>query len=248
MAWKNKTKPKLPMYKSRFRQNGVRFSVAEICNRSAAELFPSNDPYIALMPASSPFCNTKFESFLRTELFTTACDLYQLSYMLDLNARHPKLLGSVQRQFFEDTYVAMFYSLVLFSAGDSEVVKTVDYYRQQAWIAAAFIYLNTGIREWDASFHSMKCMILEFISTLKASDFESMWSSSPEVLVWMLFVGICGACDGAERKWLLHEFRRGIRILRVGSFEQLEEFLKSMLFVESMKRRFLNRIWQELNT
>jgi hypothetical protein len=202
------------MYSSRFRENGAQVSAIEICNRTAQDLFPGNQRYVALKPTSSPFRSNKFETFLWGELFAVACDLHRLSYMLDLNARHPKLLASVQREFFEDTYAAVLHSLVSFSYPDDVcIMKTVTYYRQHAWRVGAIIYLNTGIREWDTPMHPIKAMISEFISSLQASDMESMWSSFPEVLVWMLFVGTCGTWDRLDRSWLLHELRRGIRCL-----------------------------------
>jgi hypothetical protein len=249
MAWKKREKAKLPMYNSRFRENGTQVSAVDVCNKSATDLFPGNQHYVALKPASSPFRNNRFETFLWGELFAVACDLHRLSYIIDLNARHPRRLGSVQREFFEDTYAAALHALVSFSYPDDVgVMKTAAYYRQHAWRVAGIIYLYTGIREWDAPMHPIKAMISEFIFSLQASDLSSIWSSTPEVLLWMLFVGACGTWDRTDRGWLLHELKYGIRLLGIEGPVQLEEMLKSMLFVNSMRARYLNIIWQELNT
>ena len=223
-------------------------SAVDVCNKTATELFPGNQRYVSLPPAGSPFPNNKFETFLWGELFYTACDLHRLSYMLNLNRLHPTKLGSIQREYFEDTYAAVQHSLASFAYPDDVgVMKTVAYNRQHSWRIAAIIYLRTGIRELDRASHPVGSMNTEFNVSLQASDLDSLLTSFPEVFVWLLFVGTCDTWDGMERSWMLHELRRGIRFLRIESSRQLEELLKSMLFVDNMRARHLDVIWQELN-
>ncbi|KAE9369254.1 hypothetical protein N431DRAFT_345384 [Stipitochalara longipes BDJ] len=248
MAWRKKTKTTLPMYDSRFREKGCQVSAIDVCNKTAIELFPRNQRYVALEPAGSPFTNNKFEAFLWGELFSVACDLHRLSYMLDLNRRHPRKLGSVQREYFEDTYAAVLHSLASFPyPNDVGVMKTVTYYRQHAWRFAAIIYSKIGIREWDKAVHAVGATNTEYIVSLQALDLESMLAYFPEVLVWLLFVGLCGTWNRVERGWMLYELRRGILLLGIASPAQLEELLKGMLFVDHMRTRHLDLIWQELN-
>ncbi|PMD42743.1 hypothetical protein L207DRAFT_581395 [Hyaloscypha variabilis F] len=245
MTWKKKTRTRLPMYNSRFRENGVQVSAIEICNKGADELFPANRRYVALQPASSPFRNNSFETFLWGELFSIACDLHMLSYMLDLNARHPRKLGSVQREYFEDTYAAVLHALAAFQYPDDiGVMKTAAYYRQHAWRLAAIMYVKSGIRGWDKVMHPIKAANNEYISALHALDLENLWVSMPEILVWLLFIGTCGTWDGVELSWMLVELRRGTRLLDIKSAQELEKLLKSMLLTNSLKERHLYVIWQ----
>jgi len=165
----------------------------------------------------------------------------------DLNARHPKKLGSVQREYFEDTYAATLNGLAAFQYPDDiGVMKTVAYCRQHAWRLAAIIYVKTGIRRWDKVMHRIQG-INEYISALHALDLENLWVSMPEVLVWLLFIGTFGTWDGVELSWVLLELRRGIRLLNIKSAEELEKLLKSMLLTNSLKERYLYMIWQAVS-
>lgn len=246
-AWKTRSKAKLlPMYHSRFRGMGGRYSAIDVCFRPSGELFSGERRTPTLPPAKSPFSSNKLETFLWGELFCVACDLYELSYMLDFNARYPKQFDSVKREAFEDTYTAAFHSLASFTyPDDATVMKTTTYYRQHAWRMAAIIYLNTAIRNWDAPMHSKNDTITDFIFYLRASDMNSMWSSNPEVLLWSLFVAVCETWDKSDRRWLLLEISHGIRILGIETAQKFEALLKNMLFVDSMRVKYLDRIWEE---
>jgi hypothetical protein len=250
IAWRKKSKATLPMYSSRFRPPNHRISATLVCSLPAHVLFPFPTHRISLQHHPSPFPNRTFEMFLCGELFNIACDLHSLSYMLDLNAQHPHQLESVHREFFEDTYAAALHGLVSFNQPHEQygaAVPTAAYWRQHAWRVAGMIYLNTAIREWDTPMHPTNTMIAELISSLRNADMASIWASIPEVLLWLLFVGTCGTWDRLDRGWLLHELRYGVHVLKLESIEQLEELLKSMLFVDSMGSRYLDIIWRELN-
>src|SRR5271170_6798964 len=114
MAWMGHSKPHLPMYKSRFRENGPLVSAVDVCNKSESALFLGSQGYKVTNRPRSPFQNKYFKSFLCGDLFSTVCELEGLTYMLDFHARQPSKTGPIQREFFEDTYAAVQRSLVSF--------------------------------------------------------------------------------------------------------------------------------------
>jgi Fungal specific transcription factor domain len=248
MAWMRRSKPRLPMYKSRFRENGPLVSAVDICSRSASDVLPSNRRYLSTRPLSSPFQSTKLEAFLWEELFSTACELHGLTYMLDLYVQQPSKIGPIQREFFEDSFAAVQYSLVAFPyPTDFSIMKSTTYFRQHSWRIAAMIYFNSAIRTWDRASDMVRSMVAQLISSLRVSDTYSMWSTFPEVLLWIVFMGSSAAWDRVERAWLVFELRYGVNLLGLRSIDELEELLKSFLYRKSMLHASLCTIWQEIN-
>ena len=93
----------------------------------------------------------------------------------------------------------------------------------------------------------MKELTTEIIMSLRKSDQAAMWFTYPEVLVWILFVGACGALDPVGRGWFLVELTQGTILLDIRRKEELEALLRSLLFTECMQRPYLDRIWRELH-
>ena len=94
----------------------------------------------------------------------------------------------------------------------------------------------------------MTAMIAELIHCLRASDLYEMWSSDPEVLLWLLFTGICGSCDTLDRGWLMGEMRHGLKLLGIETSSALEALLKSLLYTDNMREKYVDPIWLELHT
>jgi hypothetical protein len=242
------SKPQLPMYKSRFRKLGPLVSAVDVCNKTATDLFSNNRQCVVTGPLRSPFPNQIFERFLWGELFTVACGLQGLTYMLDLHMHQPSQIGPIQREFFEDTFAAVQHSLVSFQYPTPiRVLPSENFYRQNCWGVAAMVYLNSAIRCWDKSSGLVKLLVAQLISSVRAANLPSMWSSSPEILLWIVFVGCCAACDKIDRGWFLLEIRQGVKLLELRSINELEDLLRSLLYRENIYRLQLYTIWEEIN-
>ena len=141
---------RLPMYRSCFRDNGPLGSTIDVCNKSSAVVFADGQQCTLSRPTCSPFQGTSLENLLSGELSAIVCELYGMTYILDLHMRKPSKIGRIQREFFEDTYAAVQRSLVCFPyASAMNIMKSKMYYRQECWRIAAYIYLSTDIRNWD---------------------------------------------------------------------------------------------------
>ncbi len=169
-----------------------------------------------------------------SNLFFIACDLHGSTYILDLNYRQPNLISALQRELFKDTFAAVPHAIVLFSYPEDVGIKSAAYYRQHSWRIAALIYVNCALRTWYITSPAIKAMVAELVSALRASDLNNFWHEFPEVLVWVLFIGVIGAWDKLDRGWILLELRHGIGLLGLTSLEELEELLKSLLYPECM--------------
>ena len=240
------SKPLLPMYRSRFRNdNGPLISAIDICNTSTSE-FLDRIHDIQTHPLRSPFQDNRFETFLCRELFLAASELQGLTYILDLYVRQPNRISSIQLEFFEDTFAAVQHALIsfpqVFATGN-----TVIYFRQHCWRLAALIYFNMAIRKWDLASGLVKSFIDQLISALRETDLSSAWASFSDVLLWVLFIGSCGAGAKFERGWLVLEFRRVVRLLGLQSVKDIEELLKSFLYRESIFQRLLCTLLEEID-
>jgi hypothetical protein len=243
------SKLQLPMYKSRFRENGLLASAVDICSRFASESLPSTQRLLSTHSARSPFQNMELETFLCRELFSIACELQGLTYILDLHSQQPGKIGPLQREFFEDTFAAVQHSLVLFPHPTVIGVMTSTMsYRQHCWRLAAMIYLNTAVRCWGRASEMVKELVYQLISSLRGADLSSMWFDIPEISLWIVFLGSYAAWDEVNLGWLLSEFRHGVRILDLQSIDKLEDLLKSFPYRQSMFRGELCMIWQRINT
>ena len=94
----------------------------------------------------------------------------------------------------------------------------------------------------------MTAMIAELIQSLRAADLYTMWSSDPEVLLWFLFTGICGSWDKLDRGWLMIEMRHGLKLPGIEDPFALERLLKSLLYTDDMRKKYVDPIWLELHT
>ena len=225
-------------YSSRFLAKRSRVSAADIMNPVSRVYSDQN---------FSPFPNNKFETFLCENLFSIACNLHALTYVLDLTSRQPSKMGPLQREFFEDTYMATQRAITLFPhPNDAEVIQSPLYFRQHTWRVAVMAYVWACLRTWDISSPAIKSIISELIFSLKQSDLHSMLSDYPEVLVWVLFIGASATWDKLDRYWILRELKLGIELLRLRSASELEEFLKSLIYPESTLGEALRVIWGEI--
>jgi hypothetical protein len=204
ISWLKQSKVHLPMHSSRFREDVPLISAVDICNRSASELFPPGQRHVSPFPLISPFQNYIFETFLCGELFSVACELHGLTYMLDLFITVPSKIGPVQREFFEDSYAAVQRALVSFPFPNTKgTIKSTNYYGQNAWRIAALVYLNTAIRAWPAASPIVQSFVSRLIPSLQLSDLPSIWSTFPDILAWILFVGSYVAVNTVDRDWFL---------------------------------------------
>src|SRR5579859_3970446 len=108
MSWQDRSKPGLPMYKRRFSS----VPAVDMASKTLEELEDWAQRYgSSRIPMVSPFLNNKLQKFLTLELFSAACDLHGLSYLMDINSRQPSRITSILREYFEDTFAASTHTL-----------------------------------------------------------------------------------------------------------------------------------------
>jgi len=225
-SWTCASKPRLPMYKSRFRDSRTLGSV----------MFPDQ--------LGSPFNNDRFEKFLWKTLFSTACDLQFLTHLLELHKREPSKIGATEREFFEDTYAAAQHLLVSLPHPVDVANKSIIYYRQNCWRMGALLYFNIAIRQCPTP-NLLKSMTSRLIESFQESDMSMAWTPFSDVLLWILFMGCCGSWDKTEKGWFVLELRRVVRILDLHSVEEMEDSLRAFLYRSSVFDEPLRELWEE---
>ena len=227
-AWMRQSKPQLPMYKSQFRDAEPLLSVM------------GNDLL------GSPFENSRFETFLWKDMFSVACDLHRLTYMLELHRREEARIRDKEREYFEDTYAAVQYQLVSLPHPDAVIAKSTRYYRQNCWRLAAFIYFNIAIRTCPVS-SLLKSITNRLIESLQESEMSSAWVPFSDVLLWVVFMGCCATGSEVERGWFALEWKRLVRVLGLKSFEETESLMSGFLYRSNILRKPLCELWATLS-
>ena len=236
--------PQLPMYSSRFRQNGALISAPDICNGLGQKFLAKDHHYHSDSHLPSPFPTHKFERFLPKDLFSVACDMHGLTFILDFHARNPKRIGVVEREFFEDTYVASQIALVAFPYPTPDA--SMSSYRHHCWRMAALIYFNTAVRKWEKETGALKDLTSQLINALQSSNLSESWSPFCDVLLWVLFLGHCGALAEMEKGWFALEIKRALRALDVRTFEKFEGVLGLFLYRITTFHNALLNLWKEV--
>ncbi len=225
-SWTCQTRPKLPMYRSRFR--GENFSLS------------GTRPDLP----GSPFDNDRFEKFLWKAMFSYACDLQYLTHLLDLHRRQPSKIGAKEREFFEDNYAAVQHLLVSMPHPADVMAKSTLLYRQDCWRLAALLYFNMAIRECPSP-NLLKSMTSRLIESFQESDMSGVWPPFSDVLLWILFMASCAAWDSTEKGWFVLELRRVVRTLSLKTVEDMESLLKSFLYRRIVSGEPLRKLWRE---
>ena len=234
------------MYRSRFRSSGRLIAAGDVCDDSISKYLANPQLYLQIRPPSSSFANTRFETFLCPDFFTSACDMKDLTYIVDLHKSEPSRINSIQQEYFEDTYVAVQRSLAAFPLRSAaSFVKSTEFYQQHCWRLAALIYNNTALRTWHVSSSWAKVLVDDLISTLQESDAITTWSSFLDVLLWTLFVGSRGA--ESERGWFVLELRRVVRLLGLQTLDQVESILKCFLYRDIVFYEPLCELWEQIH-
>lgn len=241
--------PRLPMYRSRFRNDGPLISAIDICNDCAEEFLVNPYQYLRSHPLNSPFRNPQFEAFLCRRTRPIAYEIHGLTYMLDLHIRQPNKLGALEREFFEDTFAAVQHSLAdLPYPHTVGVITSVAFYRQHCWRLAALLYCNMALRTWERSAGMIRLMVTQLILSLQKSDPSSAWPGYSEVLLWIFSMGSFAASTAAERLWLVQGLRCVTRMLCLQSHQDLEALLMSFLYRQSTFKNEVLTIWEEINS
>ena len=225
-AWTSASQPRLPMYKSRFRERYT------------------SGPILFLDQFGSPFNNDRFEKFLWKTLFQTACDLQFLTHILELHKREPSKIGATEREYFEDTYASVQHRLVSLPHPVDILSKSIAYYRQNCWRMAALLYLNIGIRQSPTP-NLLKSMTSRLIESFQESDMSQGWAPFSDILLWILCMGCCGSWDETEKGWFVLELRRVVRMLGLHSLDELESRLQAFLYRSSVLQEPLRKLWND---
>ena len=232
------------MYNSRFRRNDALISGKDICDGLGPRFIAKDRQSRSTVPLPSPFDNQSFEHFLSKYSFCIACDVKDLSYVLDFHDLYPQKIGAIEREYFEDTYAASQHALAAIAWPSPGATKSI--YREHCWRVATLIYFNTGIRNWQRCTGVLSGLIRELTNSLHCSDLSAAWSPFSDVLLWVLFLGHFGAYTGMEKGWFGLEISRVMTILDVESFEHLESILKQFLYRDSIYRGPLVELWEEI--
>jgi hypothetical protein len=193
---------------------------------------------------SSPFNNDKLERFLWKTLFATACDLQFMTHLLELHKREPSKIGSIEREFFEDTYAAAQHLLVYLPHPAEVMNKSPTYYRQNCWRMAALLYFNMAIWQCPTP-NLLKSMTSRLIESFQESDMSMAWAPFSEMLLWILVIGCCASWDKTEKGWFVLELRRVVRLLDLQSVDDVESSLRSFLYRSSVFHEPLCELWEE---
>jgi hypothetical protein len=192
----------------------------------------------------SPFYNSRFEKFLWRTLFLTACDLQFMTHLLDLHKREPSKIGTIEREFFEDTYAAAQHLLISLPHPVDLLNKSTMYYRQNCWRMAALLYFNMAIRQCPTP-NLLKSMTSRLIESFQESDTSMAWGSFSDILLWVLVMGCFASWDKTEKGWFVLELRRVVRILDLHSVEEMECSLSAFLYRSSIFHEPLRELWDE---
>ena len=215
-AWTDKVSPRLPQY------------------QSEARLLNPN--------MGSPFPNRELQDFLWEPLFSAAVDLAHMSYLVDerlaSGANNP--LSREKAEWNEDTFAATQHKLVSFPHPEQQMVKSVMYFRQNCWRCAAFIYFNTVLRVSPGG-GIIRFAIERLIDSLQQSEPWTGWAPHPNVLLWVVLMGIIGSSSDAEKGLFQIEFRRLLRQLQLSTAEEVRDVLRMQVWrdvplVEHLKR------------
>ena len=225
-SWCFQSKPRLPMYRSRFRGESFSLSGAR--------------PHLP----GSPFDNDRFEKLLWKSMFTCACDIQLLANLLDLHTRQPNKIGAKEREFFEDNYAAIQHILVSMPHPADLVAKSDMYYRNDCWRLGALLYFNMSIRQ-SPSPNLLKSMTSRLLESFQESDMSSIWAPFPDVLLWILFMASCAAWDKSEKDWFVLELRDVVSVLGLKSVDEMESLLESFLYRSIISREPLRHLWME---
>jgi hypothetical protein len=223
--------PKFPFYKTRFKDPAV------------------VDFLIGYSSPGNPFMTKQFETFLAPKAFSTACDLFFLSHILDLHIYEPHRFGPTQCEYFEDTFASAQHALAAMPYSSGLPVRSVALHQQHCWRIAALIYFNTALR-YSPSPSLLKSMTKRLIEALRDSDTSTAWYPSEDVLLWIYFMGYVGCTDlyvGSkdvfERRWFMEETRRVAKILGLKSCDEMGTKLRQMLFREVSHQESLQKLW-----
>lgn len=177
-AWLFNTPPACSMYKSRFVDTSSASSVLQHVR--------SRNPF------NNNSNNDRLKNFLSGPLFSIACDLACLTYLLDLHEEEENRIGIDEREYFEDTFAACQHGLASFPRLATIPVKLKIHYQQECFRLSAFIYFNTTIRGCPspALLYTMTTSLIEY---LRESDLPSLWHPYQDILLWCLFMGYCGS-------------------------------------------------------
>lgn len=224
-------------------------SAVDLCDGSTSELVVGRHNLAQPPRLTSPFLDAQIRDFLWDELFSVACDLKGLTFILDLHITSPSKIGPVQREYFEDTFAASLHALVSFPHPTNiGIAMSVTYHQQNCWRAAAIIYFNVAMRDWEKSSGQIPQSVARLIVSLRQSDLLSKWSPFPHVLLWILCIACCAAVVPFEKGWLMFELKQVITYLEIKTFEEIEELLESMLYRKRVLHGLLERVWEELQS
>jgi Fungal specific transcription factor domain len=190
----------------------------------------------------SPFENSLLESFLWEQLFSVACDLHAVSFLLDEHSQKRSTFSASTIEYFEDSFAAAQHGIAAFPHPTDSIDRSVMYYRQNCWRVAAFIYLNTATRELPNG-GIMKVAMDRLAESLHHSDLSSTWFPYQDILLWVLFMGSCGAMNDLEKRWFVLEFQRVARSLNLNSVEEAHALLRTQLWRTCKLDEPLRDVW-----
>ena len=198
-----------------------------------------------------PYVDTGLSKFLPSLLISVAIDLHYLTHVVEeetkpVAQRHE--FSSEEAECFAETFNIVQYLLASFPYPHQVQDHSTRYHCQNIWRCAAMIYFLCGLRKsplrallWTASGRLR--------DSLQQSDIASRLGEGGEsVVVWMLFMGYCGAADHhlETRLWYVREVNRLLETLGVETMAGLGRALAGFLYRPSVFDTKLEELWMTL--
>jgi len=113
---------------------------------------------------------------------------------------------------------------------------------------AALIYVHLSLRGVAVS----SVVIDRLASRLKSRlelfrDLVAAWHVAPRILTWILVTGAIASLDRPERSWFVPHLADLCEAFGLRYWEDLKEWLRSFLFLESGNEGRIRKVWEEVD-
>jgi hypothetical protein len=117
---------------------------------------------------------------------------------------------------------------------------------QEAVRNALLMFKNSlyGIHSPTATIY--RALLSRMKAALDVSDLANYWAPTPELLLWILCMGAHHSGGEVERPWFVMQIARGVQLLRLSSWEDLEAILRCFCYFDRIYGKSMRRIWAEV--
>lgn len=116
---------------------------------------------------------------------------------------------------------------------------------------AALIYLNIILRNCAPNGGALQSLKSQLIKTIKNAERpQPCLGARRRTAVWVCFMGGLLSLNASEETWFAERIRRAMRNAEAQSWEEVEEALREVVWVDTLKTQALTSLWrtvQDLN-